>query len=90
MSRPRLEVADIIRSAGADFIERNRSWLRCGYNLERLAQFHFRCAHRGLRQLYGSFPNNRAKQLRSFQGPEHYTECDCGWLSQSQSGSGAV
>src|SRR5216684_1221484 len=28
MSRPRLEVADIIRSAGADFIERNRSWLR--------------------------------------------------------------
>src|SRR6266702_4212026 len=28
MSRLRLEVADIIRSAGADFIERNRSWLR--------------------------------------------------------------
>src|ERR1700739_1405294 len=28
MSRPRLEVADIIRSAGADFIERNRSCLR--------------------------------------------------------------
>jgi len=28
MSRPRLEVADIIRSAGTDFIERNRSWLR--------------------------------------------------------------
>src|SRR5207253_10277407 len=28
MSRPRFEVADIIRSAGADFIERNRSWLR--------------------------------------------------------------
>ena len=28
MSRPQLEVADIIRSAGADFIERNRSWLR--------------------------------------------------------------
>lgn len=28
MSRPRLEVADIIRSAGADFIERNRQWLR--------------------------------------------------------------
>jgi Putative transposase/Transposase zinc-binding domain len=28
MNRPRFEVADIIRSAGADFIERNRSWLR--------------------------------------------------------------
>jgi hypothetical protein len=28
MSRPRFEVADIIRSAGAGFIERNRSWLR--------------------------------------------------------------
>ena len=28
MSRPRLEVADMIRSAGADFIERNRWWLR--------------------------------------------------------------
>jgi Transposase zinc-binding domain/Putative transposase len=28
MSRPQLEVADIIRSAGADFIERNRYWLR--------------------------------------------------------------
>ena len=28
MIRPRLEVADIIRSAGTDFIERNRSWLR--------------------------------------------------------------
>src|SRR6266436_2224423 len=28
MKRPQLEVADIIRSAGADFIERNRAWLR--------------------------------------------------------------
>ena len=28
MSRPQFEVADIIRSAGADFIARNRSWLR--------------------------------------------------------------
>ena len=28
MSRPQLEVADIIRSAGTDFIERNRYWLR--------------------------------------------------------------
>ena len=28
MSRPRFEVADIIRSAGTDFVERNRSWLR--------------------------------------------------------------
>src|SRR5438874_1340257 len=28
MSRPRFEVADIIRSAGTDFIERNRHWLR--------------------------------------------------------------
>src|SRR5436190_4201095 len=28
MSRPRFEVADIIRSAGADFIARNRHWLR--------------------------------------------------------------
>ena len=28
MKRPRLEVADIIRSAGADFIARNRHWLR--------------------------------------------------------------
>jgi len=28
MSRPRFEVADIIRSAGTDFIARNRSWLR--------------------------------------------------------------
>src|SRR5215831_13578340 len=28
MSRPRFEVADIIRSTGADFIARNRSWLR--------------------------------------------------------------
>src|SRR5262247_4410152 len=28
MSRPQLEVADIIRSTGADFIARNRSWLR--------------------------------------------------------------
>jgi len=28
MSRPQLEVADIIRRAGTDFIERNRHWLR--------------------------------------------------------------
>src|SRR5712691_10772655 len=28
MKRPRLEVADIIRSAGTDFIARNRHWLR--------------------------------------------------------------
>src|SRR5437763_8084583 len=28
MSRPQFEVADIIRSAGTDFIERLRSWLR--------------------------------------------------------------
>src|ERR1044071_3115744 len=28
MSRPQLEVADIIRSAGANFIVRNRHWLR--------------------------------------------------------------
>jgi len=28
MSRPQLEVADIIRSAGRDFVERNRHWLR--------------------------------------------------------------
>ena len=28
MSRPLLEVADLIRDAGADFIERNRSWIR--------------------------------------------------------------
>jgi len=28
MSRPPLEVADLIRAAGADFIERNRSWIR--------------------------------------------------------------
>src|SRR6266403_2240267 len=27
MSRPRLEVADLIRSAGAAFVERNRQWL---------------------------------------------------------------
>src|SRR5215468_8121341 len=28
MSRPPLEVADLIRAAGADFIERKRSWIR--------------------------------------------------------------
>jgi len=28
MNRPPLEVADLIRSAGAAFIERNRQWLR--------------------------------------------------------------
>src|SRR6202158_3173646 len=28
MRRPQLEVADLIRSAGTDFIERNRAWLR--------------------------------------------------------------
>ena len=28
MRRPQFEVADIIRSAGTDFIERNRRWLR--------------------------------------------------------------
>ena len=28
MSQPRFEVADMIRSAGADFIARNRRWLR--------------------------------------------------------------
>ena len=28
MSQPQLEVADLIRSAGADFIARNRHWLR--------------------------------------------------------------
>src|ERR1700676_324042 len=28
MSRPPLEVADLIRSAGAPFIERNRQWIR--------------------------------------------------------------
>jgi hypothetical protein len=27
MSRPPLEVADLLRSAGAAFIERNRQWL---------------------------------------------------------------
>src|SRR6266404_4343327 len=29
MSRPPLEVADLIRSAGAAFIERNRQWPKC-------------------------------------------------------------
>jgi hypothetical protein len=29
MSRPLLEVADLIRSAGTAFIERNRKWIRC-------------------------------------------------------------
>ncbi len=28
MSRPRLEVADLVRSAGTAFIERNRAWIR--------------------------------------------------------------
>src|SRR6516162_8013265 len=28
MSRPPLEVADLIRDAGADFIEQNRPWIR--------------------------------------------------------------
>jgi Transposase zinc-binding domain len=28
MSRPPLEVADLIRSEGAAFIERNRQWIR--------------------------------------------------------------
>ena len=28
MSRPPLEVADLIRAAGADFLERNRPWIR--------------------------------------------------------------
>ena len=28
MSRPPLEVADLIRSAGAAFIERHRQWIR--------------------------------------------------------------
>jgi len=28
MSRPPLEVADLIRTAGAAFIERNRQWIR--------------------------------------------------------------
>ena len=28
MSRPLLEVADLVRSAGAAFIERNRAWIR--------------------------------------------------------------
>ena len=28
MSRPPLEVADLIRSVGATFIERNRQWIR--------------------------------------------------------------
>ena len=28
MSRPSLEVADLIRSAGAAFIEQNRQWIR--------------------------------------------------------------
>src|ERR1019366_3091021 len=28
MSRPPLEVADLIRTAGAGFVERNRHWLR--------------------------------------------------------------
>ena len=28
MSRPRLEVADVVRSAGRAFIERNRAWIR--------------------------------------------------------------
>src|SRR6267154_3605944 len=29
MDRPPLEVADLVRSAGAAFIERNRQWIRC-------------------------------------------------------------
>jgi hypothetical protein len=33
--RPQLGVADILRSAGADFIERNRSWLRWTHLTER-------------------------------------------------------
>ncbi len=28
MSRPPLEVADLVRSAGTAFIERNREWIR--------------------------------------------------------------
>jgi len=51
MSRPRFEVADIIRSAGADFIERNRSWLRWAHLkvLLAIARLSHRCPRRPYR-----------------------------------------
>ena len=50
MSRPRLEVADIIRSAGTDFIERNRSWLR--WTHLKVLRGHRALSHRRSRRPY--------------------------------------
>ena len=47
MSRPPLEVADIIRSAGAAFIERNREWIRWKHSKVLLAIVRCRTAALG-------------------------------------------
>ena len=41
MSRPPLEVADLIRAAGAGFIERSRQWI--GWKLVKVLQAIARC-----------------------------------------------
>src|ERR1700750_1665872 len=47
MSRPLLEVADLIRSAGTAFIERNRKWIRWSHCKILLATARCRTAARG-------------------------------------------
>jgi len=47
MARPPLEVADLVRTAGTPFIERNRQWLRCTHIKVLLAIVRWRTAALG-------------------------------------------
>ena len=47
MSRPTLEVADLVRTAGSAFIERNRAWIRWAHIKVLLAIAHCRTAALG-------------------------------------------
>src|SRR5258708_24657570 len=83
MSRPPLEVADLIRSGGAAFIERNRQWLGWKHIKVLLAIARCRtaalgghldqctpCGHRATLS-YNSFPNPHCPQCQT-PAPERW------------------
>jgi len=58
MSRPPLEVADLVRAAGDAFIERNRQWIR--WKHIKVLRAMVRCRTGGLTSLFG-LPEGIAK-----------------------------
>ena len=79
MSRPQFEVADIIRSAGADFIERNRSWLRWTHLKVLLAIARCRTA------VLGGHSHSRCRKTGFLEGPMQ-SDSHLGFRSQPLDG----